>query len=423
MRVKVEPSVLSGSVCIPSSKSLAHRAIICATLAKGKSVVSNITFSKDIDATISCMEKLGANIEKKEDSCIITGIDILSQKGNRSFDCGESGSTIRFLIPMASQIQGEVTFYGHGRLLSRPMEVYQHLFDQQHLSFQQNDDCIQVKGALTPGKYVLKGDISSQFISGLLFILPLLNKDSTLSIEPPYESKSYVDLTVSMLKTFGVKIEQVDDLTYFIKGNQTYKSRNVTVEGDYSQMAFFGVASVLNNEIECFNMNKESLQGDKAILPILEKAGASVQFKKGMILSKTQPKGQIIDVSNCPDLGPILCVLASFSKGGTKIINASRLRMKESDRIEAMEQELKKWDVDIHSTFDSITIMGKESYKKDEIVSIYGHNDHRIVMAMTIFGLCANSASVIEDAQAISKSYPGFFEDIQKLKGKVTIYD
>ena len=422
MRTKVTPSLVSGDVCIPSSKSMAHRAIICASLSKGTSKVSNITYSKDIDATISCMESLGARIQKFEDSCIVEGTDLFSQTGDRFCDCNESGSTLRFLIPMASCIQGMTTFKGQGRLMARPMGVYQKIFDDQHLYFHQ-EDTIQIKGPLQAGFYELKGDISSQFISGLLFILPLLNGDSTISILPPYESKSYVDLTISMLKKFGVTIEEVDACTYSIKGNQEYKAQDVSVEGDFSQMAFFAVLSCLNQNVSCFNMDMESLQGDKVIIDILKKAGATIEEEDGIIVSPTTPKGQVIDLSNCPDLGPILCVLAAYSKGETKIINAQRLRMKESDRIEAMETELKKWNVDISSTEDTIIIHGKESYEMDEIVQIYGHNDHRIVMAMTVFGLCANTPSIIDDAQAISKSYPTFFDDIQRINGKVDVYD
>ncbi len=421
MRVRITPSTLSGNISIPSSKSMAHRAIICASLANGKSVVSNITYSKDIEATLSCMESLGAKIQKLETSCIIEGTDIFSQIGNRICDCNESGSTLRFLIPMASCIQGRVTFLGQGRLLERPMDVYEKIFKEQNLFFKQTKEQLEVKGPLSFQEYELRGDISSQFISGLLFILPLLKGDSKLSILPPFESKSYVDLTISMLKEFGIRILEIDETTYYVPGHQIYQAKDVCVEGDFSQMAFFACASCLNHEINCLNMNLDSLQGDKAILSILEKAGCTFKNENGITVSTIRPIGQTIDVSNCPDLGPILCVLAAYSKKETKIINAARLRMKESDRIEAMECELKKWNVDIQSEEDSITIQGKDSYFQKEVVHIHGHNDHRIVMAMTIFGLCANSISIIEDAQAISKSYPSFFDDIQRLGGKVEI--
>ena len=408
MKVKIEPGKVQGSVSIPSSKSMAHRAIICASLSKGVSKVGNITYSKDIDATISCMEALGAHIEKFDTYCIISGTDILNQTGDRCLDCHESGSTLRFLIPLASQVKGKVTFKGQGRLMSRPMEIYETLFKNQNLVYQQ-EDTIQIQGNLKPGYYSIKGDVSSQFISGLLFLLPLLKQDSTLEILPPYESKSYVDLTLSMLKQFQIQIDTIDETHYFIKGNQVYQSKDVLVEGDYSQMAFFAVLSHLNHPVTCLNMDPESLQGDKAILSILK------DYEK--------KKDVTIDLSNCPDLGPVLCVLAAYHPYKTTILHAQRLRMKESDRIEAMETELRKWNVNIESTYDTITIHGKNEYKMDEMVYIHGHNDHRIVMAMCIFGLCAKSESIIEDAQAITKSYPGFFKDILNINGKVTLYD
>lgn len=404
MRVKVTPSHVHGQVSIPCSKSMAHRAIICASLSKGKSVVSNISYSKDIEATINCMESLGAKITKQEDSCIIYGTD-LSIHEDLTLNCNESGSTLRFFIPLASLIDGNITFIGQGRLLSRPMEVYENIFNEQNCTYKQADT-IQIKGPLKPGHYKIRGDISSQFISGLFFCLPLLSKDSIVEIIPKYESKSYVELTISMLKKFNIEIIQLDELHYKIPGNQQYKPCDIVVEGDYSQMAFFAALDKLNGPIECLNMDETSLQGDKAIIDILK------QYNGNDV---------VIDLSNCPDLGPILCTFASFQPVQTKIINAQRLRMKESDRIEAMEQELKKWGVDMESTYDTITINGKPEYKKDKIVELLGHNDHRIVMALTVFGLCAKSESIIEDAQAISKSYPHFFEDIQKINGKCEI--
>lgn len=422
MKVKISPSKVNGNISIPSSKSISHRAIICASLASGTSKVSNITYSKDIEATINCMRALGAQIEVFDNSCIITGTNLFEQTGEIYCDCHESGSTLRFLIPAGACTNAKVTYSGQGRLLSRPMEIYQKIFEEQGLSFIQNDKEIKIQGKLKAQEYHLDGNVSSQFISGLLFILPLLEKDSTIHINPPYESRSYVDLTLDMLQKFGVSIKEVDDLTYFIPGNQTYKAQDVCVEGDFSQMAFFGVLGCLNHDLSCSNMNIDSHQGDKAILEQLKQAGCAIKEEKDKItIYSTSPIAQTIDLSNCPDLGPILCVLASFSKGTTKIINAQRLRMKESDRILAMETELKKWGVDITSDVDSITIHGKPEYSTQDIPEIYGHNDHRIVMAMTVFGLCAKNPCIISDAQAITKSYPTFFEDIQKINGKVEI--
>ena len=469
MKVKVTPSKVHGNVKIPASKSMAHRALICASLSDGTSIVSNVTNSKDIEATVGCMKALGAIIKQIDETTYeVTGTNLFKQEGNITCNANESGSTLRFLIPLAACTNAKVKFLGQGRLLQRPMDVYENEFKKQNIEFNQSNQEIIVSGNLKAKDYVVQGDISSQFITGFMFVLPLLDQDSTLTItEPyesksyvnltiqmlakdyvvqgdissqfitgfmfvlplldqdstltitePYESKSYVNLTIQMLAKFGIEIIETSSNSYLIKGNQHYKAQDVSVEGDFSQLAFFAVLGTLNNTLSCSNMDMSSKQGDKAILDCIP---SFTSDKDTITFTKKQPAPQTIDLSNCPDLGPILCVLASFTNGETNIVNAARLRMKESDRIEAMETELKKWGVDITSTFDSIQIHGKEHYKSNNTVEIFGHNDHRIVMAMTVFGLCAGSECIIDDAQAITKSYPTFFEDIQSLGGKVEI--
>lgn len=419
MKVKVTPSKVHGNVKIPASKSMAHRALICASLSDGTSIVSNVTNSKDIEATVGCMKALGAKIKQIDETTYeVTGTNLFKQEGNITCNANESGSTLRFLIPLATCTNAKVKFLGQGRLLQRPMDVYENEFKEQNIEFNQSDKEIIVRGNLQAKDYVVQGDISSQFITGFMFVLPLLNQDSTLTITKPYESKSYVNLTIQMLAKFGIEIIETSSNSYLIKGNQHYKAQDVSVEGDFSQLAFFAILGTLNNTLSCSNMDMSSKQGDKAILDCIPSFTSN---KDTITFTKKQPAPQTIDLSNCPDLGPILCVLASFTNGETNIVNAARLRMKESDRILAMETELKKWGVDITSTFDSIQIHGKEHYKSDNTVEIFGHNDHRIVMAMTVFGLCAESECIIDDAQAITKSYPTFFEDIQSLGGKVEI--
>ena len=419
MKVKVTPSKVHGNVKIPASKSMAHRALICASLSDGTSIVSNVTNSKDIEATVGCMKALGAIIKQIDETTYeVTGTNLFKQEGNITCNANESGSTLRFLIPLAACTIDKVKFLGQGRLLQRPMDVYENEFKKQNIEFNQSDKEIIVSGNLQAKDYVVQGDISSQFITGFMFVLPLLNQDSTLTITEPYESKSYVNLTIQMLAKFGIEIIETSSNSYLIKGKQHYKAQDVSVEGDFSQLAFFAVLGTLNNTLSCSNMDMSSKQGDKAILDCIP---SFTSDKDTITFTKKQPAPQTIDLSNCPDLGPILCVLASFTNGETNIVNAARLRMKESDRILAMETELKKWGVDITSTFDSIQIHGKEHYKSNNTVEIFGHNDHRIVMAMTVFGLCAGSECIIDDAQAITKSYPTFFEDIQSLGGKVEI--
>ena len=421
MRVKIYPSQIQGTLRIPSSKSMAHRALICAALAKGTSTLSGIDPSKDIEATIACMEALGAKITAGCDQIQVKGTHLKSHRHEIFCPCNESGSTMRFLIPVASLTQDPVTFSGQGRLLQRPMDLYARLFHDQGVSFVQDSTGIHIHGALRPGDFTIEGNISSQFISGLLFALPLLDKESTLTILEPYESRSYVDLTLEMLQNFGIQIEEISPTTYHIPKNQAYQAQALPVEGDYSQAAFFVVLAALQEKLTLTNLKEDSRQGDKVILDHLENAGASLRIQNDTITIEHQDlRCQTIDLADCPDLGPILCVLASFCPGTTHFIHAGRLRIKESDRVQAMETELKKWGVDIQTTEDTITIRGQRKYDRPDVV-IDGHNDHRIVMAMTIFGLCAQTECIIEGAQAITKSYPAFFEDIQKIHGKVEI--
>lgn len=421
MEVKIYPSQVQGSIQIPSSKSLSHRAILCAGLADKTSTITNLFYSKDIEATMQCIQNLGAKIHKDPTSCRIQGTSIFQQAKDYICPCNESGSTLRFLIPIGALTSHVGTFTGKGRLLQRPMTIYEKIFRDQGLFYLQEEDQIQIQGPLKPQHFTLPGNISSQFISGLLLALPLLEGSSTITIQEPYESRSYVDLTIQMLRRFGITIKEKEN-QYFIPGRQCYRSQDIAIEGDASQMAFFGVLACLNHELTFSNMNPESIQGDRVILEHLKTAGSTIHFDAThLTISKCRPQAQRIDLTNCPDLGPILCVLASFSKGTTTIYNAQRLRLKESDRILAMETELKKWGVPIYTTNDTITIHGKKTYEKEELVFIDSHNDHRIAMAMTIFGLCAKSPSIIQNAQAIEKSYPNFFQDIQSIHGKVEI--
>ena len=417
MKVKCFPSLCEGQVNIPPSKSMAHRAIICASLAKGTSTLTNVSYSKDIIATIEAMKCIGATIVQKEDILIITGTSQITSSQKEIF-CNESGSTLRFLIPIFSLCNQELTFTGAGRLMERPQTIYQDLFQDKKLTFIQNKQGITIDTSLPAGEYLVKGDISSQFISGLLFTLPLLKGDSILKIIPPYESKSYVDLTLQMLHHYHIQVDVLDDNTYFIKGNQQYIASDYAIEGDYSQLAFFAVYAAIHGQCYIQGMNHHSYQGDKQIIDILKKAGASIQETNGgYIITKNKLQGTTIDLANCPDLGPILCVLGMYSEGTTIIENAGRLRIKESDRIAAMETELRKFGCDISSDENTITIHGKSHYECHAFLN--GHNDHRIVMALAIASACSTSTTIIDGAQAISKSYPNFFEDYQKANGKV----
>ena len=406
MKAKIKPSICQGTVKIPPSKSMAHRAIICAALADGKSIISNIDYSVDIQTTIDCMKKLGAHIECFDDYVIIHGIKDFDSIVDTNIECNESGSTLRFLIPIFSLTNNKITFPGKNRLLKRPQKIYEDLFNESNLYFKQDENKIEILGSIQPKEYILNGNISSQFISGLLFTLPLLNNDSKIKIIPPFESKSYIDLTIQMLSKFGINISWENNLTLTIPGNQKYIAHNETVEGDYSQYAFFGVLDRINSNISILGMDDTSLQGDKQILDILDDY-------------KVEKEHHEIDLNNCPDLGPILCILGMFSNGTTRIYNAARLRIKESDRIEAMVSECAKMGCIIETTDDEMIIHGNSYHAPN--VELYGWKDHRIVMACAI--ALTKLGGIIDGCEAISKSYPSFFEDLKNIGIEVEIYD
>ena len=271
------------------------------------------------------------------------------------------------------------------------------------------------------GTYEIDGNISSQFITGLLFALPLLPQDSLIRIRPPFESRSYIDLTLEMLEKFQIRAQFLDEMTILIKGGQRYRPCDVRIEGDFSQLAFFAVLAAIQGDLTITGISADSRQGDRQILSILEDFGATCRpLRDGFHIQKGTLHGCTIDLNNCPDLGPIVFVLAAMAEGETHIRNAGRLRIKESDRIAAMEEELRKFHVDIRSTEEEVWIHGHTSgYSCEE--TLQGHNDHRIVMAMTVMTLVNHSVCRIEDAQAIRKSYPSFFEDVQRLQGKVEL--
>lgn len=415
--VKITPKKLSGSVTIPPSKSLSHRAIICASLANGESTVENLIFSKDIIATSKAMESLGVQLNMKDSSIDIVGREKLKLI-NSEIDCNESGSTLRFMIPIALLTSEEVTFKGRGRLTTRPLTTYYNIFDKEGIKYDNKSGLpLKVKGSLKPSTYEVEGNISSQFITGLMFTLPLLNGDSSIKIIGELESKGYVDLTIDMLHQYGVKIENNDYKEFIIKGNQKYTMQNYKVEGDYSQVAFFVVAGLLGSEIACLDMKKDSLQGDKVIIDIAKSMGGNIDvLDDKIIVHPSKTHGAIIDASQCPDLVPAISVLAALSEGETKIINAERVRIKESDRLEAMRCELNKIGADVKETPDGLIINGKSSLTGGEV---HGWNDHRIVMALSVATVRCTSDLTIDDSEAITKSYPTFFEDFKKLGGIV----
>ncbi|WP_297566115.1 3-phosphoshikimate 1-carboxyvinyltransferase [uncultured Faecalibaculum sp.] len=414
----IHPACIQGTLALPPSKSMAHRLMICAGLAAGTSRISGLRDSKDMQATLQCLKALGARISGDFPTLEITGCDPASRMKQAVLDCNESGSTLRFLIPCTALSPAPAVFTGKGRLMERPMGVYADVFLNQGLRFEQGNGEILVQGPLQPGLFEIPGNVSSQFISGLLFAAGLMPDTTKIAVLPPYESRDYVHMTVSALKAFGICVTQPTDHGYVIPGHQAYRPRQLQVEGDWSQAAFPAVFAALKGSVNLEGLNRDSLQGDKVIADILQLAGASLSWHSGTltIAAPDHPLQPLdVDLGPCPDLGPALCVLASFIPGTSIIRNAGRLRIKESDRIAAMEEELKKWGVRIASTEDTITIQGALQHRQSQPVTINSHNDHRIAMAMAVFGWCAASDSVIEDAGAVTKSWPDFFGDMQEV--------
>ncbi|MBM7872113.1 3-phosphoshikimate 1-carboxyvinyltransferase [Clostridium pascui] len=416
--IRITPSPLKGDIKIPPSKSLAHRAVICAGLSEGISNIDNIIFSEDIKATTMGMESLGIEVNRKDESINIKGKSKLSLV-NSMINCNESGSTLRFLIPLALLTGEEISFEGRGKLVSRPLDVYYEMFKNQNIQYENNNGQLplKVKGFLKSGTFYVKGNVSSQFVTGLMFALPLLEGDSKIIVTTELESKGYVDLTIDCMDKFGVKIENKGYKEFYIKGNQKYISRDYRVEGDFSQAAFWIVAGILGANIKCKDLNLNSLQGDKIILDIVKEMGSNIKISEDTIeVCKSQTKGIVINASECPDLVPIISVLGALSEGTTKIINAERVRIKECDRLKAMQTELTKVGADIEETEDGLIIRGKSSLKGGTVDS---WNDHRIAMAMAVASIKCEEPIIITNSNAVTKSYPEFWKDFKMLGGNI----
>lgn len=395
MIAEIKKSVAKGEILARSSKSYAHRALICASLCKGESEIKNISTSEDIEATIKCLEKLGATFKFDGTTVTVTGALKDKKENTLSLFANESGSTLRFLIPVALLFSKEVEFLGSKRLLERPQSVYEELFPTKNCSIENLSDKILVKGTLSGGEYKIRGDVSSQFLTGLLFTLPLLNEDSKIILTTPLQSKPYIDLTLEILNEFGVEVTVNDYKEFFIKGNQCYKEANVFCEGDWSNSAFLEAFNLIGGSVKVNGLNENSTQGDKIYRRYFE------------LLKNGSP---VLDITDCPDLAPILMALASLLNGVT-LKGTSRLKIKESDRGEVMKQELQKFSSDVTVLEDEIIIKKKELFPPSEM--LYAHNDHRIAMSLSV--MCSVLGGKIDNAECVNKSYPMFFEDIKKL--------
>lgn len=420
MDVRVLPSALQGNVTIPPSKSVTHRAIITASLAEGKSIIHNVDLSSDIRATMEACKSLGCTIEVKDGhpyhTLIIHGGMRMADSAN--INCAESGSTLRFFIPIACTLEGKKVFIGSGRLPQRPIDAYYEIFDNQDIAYSKPEDKnlpLEVSGTLAGGDYVIDGSISSQYITGLLFALPLLETDSTVTITGKFESKGYVDLTVSILRQFGIKIVCKKD-SYYVNGGQSYKPQAYTVEGDASQAAFFLVGGAISGDICIRGFHRDLLQPDRIIVDLLKQMGADiVNSETQLCIKHSNLRGINIDVSQCPDLVPPLAIAAAFAEGTTHITGAARLRIKESDRLQSVSDNLNQLGIEVQELSDGLTIHGGKMHTGQ----VNSYNDHRITMAFSVAAACVPEGILIKDAQCINKSYPRFFEDLNSLGGKM----
>ena len=409
------PARIGGTVSAPPSKSMAHRAVLCSALAKGTSHIENLEFSKDISATLAAAGQLCARVESGPTDVLVEGLGHFRPVFG-PVDCCESGSTLRFLIPLASLTGQSITFVGRGRLMERPQSVYETLYREQNLHFEQANGQLTVAGSLRSGEYTLAGNVSSQFISGLLFALPLLAGDSTLHLIPPVESRSYIEMTRAAQAAFGVTSHWLDDTTLCIPGGQQYHPRDYIVEGDYSQAAFLAVLGAVKGGITLTGLAAETLQGDAAILDILRRCGAKfTRTEAGLVFEQAPLHGVDIDLADCPDLGPVLMVLGLLCEGTTVIRNAERLRIKESDRIAAMEAELQACGGVLSSEGGTITVQGCKPRLHAPEAPLSGHNDHRVVMSLTVLALAADIPLAINEAEAVQKSWPHFFDALKPL--------
>ena len=393
------PCSLKGSIDAPPSKSMAHRYLIGAALSGKTCRISGFDYSEDILASMDCLKALGARIAVRGD-CVTIDPDRFMTAENPVLSCRESGSTLRFFIPLALCLGREVTLRGSRRLFERPLEIYEALCREKGFAFAKTEDTLTLCGKLSSGHYAVRGDVSSQFITGLVFALIYLGGDSEIEIVPPFESRSYVNLTLSALRSFGADVAFTDAYHIVIRESRmhAYCGR---IEGDYSNAAFLDAFNHIGSDVSVGNLSGDSLQGDR------------VYQNYFRLISEGTPT---LDISDCPDLGPVLFALAAM-KNGAVFTGTDRLKAKESDRGMAMHEELVKLGGGLIFGDNRITVPKQQLAYRGEPLS--GHNDHRIVMAMSL--VLSRIGGAIDDAQAVRKSYPGFFEDIQKLGAEVNV--
>ena len=399
-QIKLIPTKLKGKVSVPPSKSLAHRAIIAASLAKGISRIDHIEYSQDIKATIGAMEALGTIIEQHEDYLIINGNYTFTKNNTMpgvQIDCEESGSTLRFMVPISLAKENKRQNIGY--------------------LYRENVLDLNVVGELKPDLYRIPGNISSQFITGLLFALPLLSFDSIIEITTPLESKGYIDLTLQVLKLYGIEIVNHEYKQFIVRGRQEYKARDYRVESDFSQAAFYLVAGALGNDVTLLDLNLDSLQGDKATIDFLKQMNCEiVENDEGIKVVSHGLKATIVDASQCPDVIPVVSLALAVASGHSEVINAGRLRIKECDRLQATVEELNKLKAHAVEHESSMELDGVETLTGGNVSS---HDDHRMAMMLAIASTVCKEPVIIDNKECVKKSYPSFWEDFEMLGGKI----
>lgn len=418
--VKFSPFVPNGTVNVPPSKSDVHRAIICAAMANGVSRISPVALSNDIKATIGCIKALGADAVLENNVLTVDGTNMYKNK-TALLDCGESGSTLRFFIPIAAVGNINATFVGKGKLPQRPIGIFTEALPKAGTVCKTEGGLpLEIKGQLKSGIFEIPGNISSQFITGLLLALPILEGDSEIVLTSPLESVGYIAMTIRTMKQFGVNI-QATEKGWHIKGGQSYKTCDYTTDGDWSQAAFFMVLGAVSGKVTVKGVAKDSTQGDKKCAEILAEFGAKVtQRDNEVTVEKGELKAVTIDASQIPDLVPVLSVCAAFAEGTTKIINAERLRIKECDRLKATAELLNNLGGKVKELSDGLEITGVSSLKGG---NVNGYNDHRIVMSAAVCAARSDEDITATFAMSINKSYPDFYIDYNSIGGKANVLD
>ena len=418
--VNFSPFVPNGTVNVPPSKSDVHRAIICAAMANGVSRISPVALSNDIKATIGCIKALGADAVLENNVLTVDGTNMYKNK-TALLDCGESGSTLRFFIPIAAVGNINATFVGKGKLPQRPIGIFTEALPKAGTVCKTEGGLpLEIKGQLKSGIFEIPGNVSSQFITGLLLALPILEGDSEIVLTSPLESVGYIAMTIRTMKQFGVNI-QATEKGWHIKGGQSYKTCDYTTDGDWSQAAFFMVLGAVSGKVTVKGVAKDSTQGDKKCAEILARFGAKVtQLDNEVTVEKGKLKAITVDASQIPDLVPVLSVCAAFAEGTTKIINAERLRIKECDRLKATAELLNNLGGKVKELSDGLEITGVSSLKGG---NVNGYNDHRIVMSAAVCAARSDEDITATFAMSINKSYPDFYIDYNSIGGKANVLD